>query len=107
MPTDWCKDCGHCCRNQTCPPFCGEDENLPQELREEINAWLDSPEWSDDAPCLWLTPDNRCKHYDLRPDICRDYEVGDEACRNERMRNGLTINGMPLPSPATGEKGGE
>jgi Fe-S-cluster containining protein len=33
------------------------------------------------APCFWLDQQtNRCKHYDLRPRVCREFERGGPEC---------------------------
>ncbi len=39
-----------------------------------------------DSPCIWYDRDKKqCKHYEHRPEICRDsVKVGDEACRRWR-----------------------
>jgi hypothetical protein len=78
-----CCRCGACCRRQPCPPFgLGYPELADHpDLLAEITAYIDSPEFDDDAPCLWLTPTG-CKHYDLRPAICRDFEAQGECCEH-------------------------
>ena len=36
-------------------------------------------------PCAWLNAiDNRCRHYEFRPDICRSFEVGGKRCSQFR-----------------------
>lgn len=76
-----CQRCGTCCRRQPTPPFrLGYPELADHpELRDEIVRYLESDQFDDNAPCLWLTPDG-CKHYDLRPEICREYEPGCDSC---------------------------
>ncbi len=35
--------------------------------------------------CSWLdTTNNRCVHYEFRPDLCRTFEVGGKWCSNYR-----------------------
>ena len=37
--------------------------------------------------CLWFDPVARgCRHYDLRPQICRDYELGGTSCLLSRKK---------------------
>lgn len=79
-----CVRCGVCCRRQPVPPFelgMPELDGVP-ELREELLAYIKSPAFDDDAPCLWLTPTGR-KYYELRPAICREYEPGCETCAGD------------------------
>jgi Fe-S-cluster containining protein len=36
---------------------------------------------------LWFDEDTRqCKHYDLRPWMCRDFEMGSYPCQRWRIR---------------------
>lgn len=109
--TDWCKGCGMCCMHTRTPPFLMSDDPewlaLPQELRDEIDDWTSgsNPRFNlmadhDDGelnPCLWLDlVTGRCRHYEHRPEICRDYEVGNSSCRTARGLVGLTVAGMPV-----------
>lgn len=99
-----CSNCGACCRSQGSPPMyawyiaCPADDDdcddavrarsLPEPLRHELEEYIKSRNgatFDDDGPCLWLDPEtNRCKHYEIRPDICRNFEVGGEDCLNWR-----------------------
>lgn len=81
---DTCDNCGACCMEMRSPPFLGDADPefaaLPGEMRVEIvkHALGDAPY---ESPCLWLDLKTRkCMHYDLRPDICREFERGEEAC---------------------------
>jgi Fe-S-cluster containining protein len=79
-----CLRCGLCCCRQPTPPFMWEDEEfktLPKDLREGIQAYVAGPEFDDGAPCLWLSSQG-CKHYTLRPQICRDFQARGEACEH-------------------------
>jgi Fe-S-cluster containining protein len=41
-------------------------------------------------PCLWLhVPSKRCRHYNHRPSICRNFPLGGEECRFLRREQGL------------------
>ena len=115
---DWCNNCGLCCMHMRTPPFLGysdpEWRALPQELKDELNTWfrydgvlkriVNSPRYDmvdmkhgDDFPCIWLNlATGKCRHYEHRPSVCRDYEVGNESCRELRLAVKLTIKGMPV-----------
>lgn len=78
-----CLRCGGCCRRQPAPPF---ELGYPEladypELLAEIMAYIEGPAFDDDDACLWLTP-RGCAHYDLRPDVCRDFEARGEGCEH-------------------------
>lgn len=39
----------------------------------------------DEYPCVWLDLQNGCcGKYDARPDVCRDFEIGSDACLTHR-----------------------
>ncbi len=41
------------------------------------------------GPCCWLDPTTRkCRWYEHRPEICRDFELGGESCLRKRERWG-------------------
>jgi Fe-S-cluster containining protein len=89
-----CDDCnGACCREMNSPPFCGAEDPglraLPPAVRADYEAGMkdrDRQGWPDAVPCFWLTPDNRCKHYEHRPEICRAMEMGGGSCLAWRAR---------------------
>lgn len=111
MTTNFCTNCGLCCMHMRTPPFIGptdpEFKALPPELKKELNEWLStgqqSPRFSylernhsDNVPCAWLNvASGQCLHYEHRPQICRDYEVGSQSCRTVRKEYNLTVKGMP------------
>ena len=76
-----CLRCGVCCRRQPTPPFELGHPELTEHpaLLAEIVDYIEGPDFDDNDPCLWLTPAG-CKHYSLRPDICREFEPGSEGC---------------------------
>ena len=58
-------------------------DGLPRELIAEIdNAFNGLTRGQEpQAACLWYDADRRCcGHYEWRPQICRDYELGGVAC---------------------------
>lgn len=89
-----CEHCGACCRDMRVPLFeIGERNELPvneaahNELatfREHVNDTLlasDKDYW----PCCWLNlATMQCRHYESRPAVCREFEVGGEACLRHR-----------------------
>lgn len=113
---DSCEGCGACCREQESPPMylyaltqpshfrekC-EDfhraHNLPQELKDELLEYGEGLSSGEPHPnagaCIWFDRRTRkCKHYDLRPSICREtVQVGDESCLSWRNEYSDTIIG--------------
>jgi hypothetical protein len=73
---------------------------LPPELEAQLLAYWRAyaegllPDCKGDVPCIWLQPDGTCRHYDLRPAICREFEVGGEDCLRIRREQGVG-NGRP------------
>ena len=97
-PTD-CDGCGLCCRGIGSPPaiytyrisrsgkFLFRPVDLPAELGQQLDDYfyglLRGQEPVDN--CIWLDQTTgKCKHYAWRPQVCRTYEVGCDACLNER-----------------------
>jgi Fe-S-cluster containining protein len=83
------------------PPFLGpadpEWDRLNRErpdlvagiLHDRRMRWANKDD-GDDYPCLWLDRETgRCRHYEYRPEVCRDFEPGSEECRKFRSRFGL------------------
>jgi Fe-S-cluster containining protein len=98
-----CDGCGgSCCRHMVMPPFVRMDGD-PEwaalardhpELHAELDADVDrrrrENDWPDEAPCTWLDLETgRCRHHEQRPQICREFEVGSDACLHHRSRFGL------------------
>lgn len=85
LPIISCTDppCGACCMHMRSPPFNlqeMDEKGVPQQLRNQIREHVFGPA-PDESPCLWLDLETRqCRHYDLRPDVCRDFERGSESC---------------------------
>jgi len=111
-----CDGCGACCMEQESPPgyisflsypefaeeedYTGDAErfkNLPPHLLDELKEYharlLSNSPPPGDQPCIWLDLETRkCKHYEHRPSICRDMEMGGDACRAWRKDAGMDID---------------
>ena len=92
-----CMHCGVCCMHIGWPPYlCGEAESLPAsvradlELTREISDRVAVSIGHDYFPCGWLDRSTgRCKHYEHRPEVCREFEVGGEDCHELRESGGI------------------
>lgn len=95
-PTN-CDGCGLCCMGQNLVPLSdislerlgGFDEAstlIPARLVAELEATIRGPLSGDDTmPCVWLDRScGKCAHHDYRPSVCREFEVGCEACLKYR-----------------------
>jgi Fe-S-cluster containining protein len=71
-----CKNCGFCCREQPA------DTNAKEQQRIEAKGFKDFLEDPDgtglrfirrkkDGSCFFLTEDNKCMIYEVRPEICK------------------------------------
>ncbi len=61
--------------------------DLPQKLIEEIDLHFAGLTRGQEpqSQCLWFDPVLRaCQHYEFRPQLCRDYELGGRACLQRR-----------------------
>ena len=63
---------------------------LPEWLEAEVRAvWERMQRGEFDPigqPCIWFDQETRrCKHYEYRPEVCRDFEVGEESCLRWRF----------------------
>ncbi len=86
---EWCSHCGTCCRESS-PIFIHKDEinailTFKSDLKDDIVKNRDYEEhfmFKKDLPCRFHDFEaNRCKIYDVRPQVCRTYPlvlVGDD-----------------------------
>jgi len=104
---DNCDNCGACCFEQGSPPgyllFTGQITSelikflpddyerfvmMPADAKAEINDYIDRLEnelTSGGGPCCWLDIETRrCRWYQHRPSICRDFELNSEECHGWR-----------------------
>ena len=101
--------CGACCTEQAALPvswylgYCafGDRKTLPPKLLADLQSMLDDfmdDEFpADGSPCVWFDAETRrCKHYEFRPDVCREENVvpGNESCLLWRAAKGIDASGM-------------
>ena len=78
LPILNCDHCGACCHLQPAPPYMPTElDVLPRHLLAELQA---ARPGDGKGPCFWLTSENRCRHYEHRPEVCRQFELGGEDC---------------------------
>jgi len=81
-----CDGCGACCAKMGTPPFLGHEIfDLPEDLRDEVLKFYNQLEGlkreENRMPCYWYdTTTKKCKHYDHRPWVCKNFIVGSESC---------------------------
>jgi Fe-S-cluster containining protein len=99
-----CDGCGACCRTMGAPPgyvvvvmnpeawpqYTGDHErvdSLPDEAKSELLDHISSDLWAEGDPCLWLDQNTgRCRWYEYRPSVCREFRVGSPECLAWRDR---------------------
>lgn len=101
---DNCDNCGACCTGQEALPvgyWLGVmvsdrmRRKLPPELLTELQTLRDQFDrdgWpANGEACVWYdAARKRCRHYEWRPDVCRDaIKPGDVACRRWRADTGV------------------
>ena len=94
-----CDGCGLCCEKIGSPvllyasrpeilgPHPFRPSGLPEALIQEIDETFSGLRRGEEPQeqCLWFDPETRsCSHYEWRPQVCRDYELGGKACLIER-----------------------
>ena len=87
-----CNGCGSCCLEMCSPPFLGPTDEeylaLPDAVQCSYDLGMAQREedgWIDGVACFWFDKESRrCKHYEHRPEICRDFDRGCEACHGWR-----------------------
>lgn len=105
LPVINCDNCGACCTEQEALPVgwylgnpafkLGDPNSLPPELLAELEAMaeqFDKTGWPNGTPCVWYDEQTlRCKHYEYRPETCREENVvpGNDACLRWRREKGI------------------
>jgi len=109
-----CDGCGACCTEQCALPVAlvGDGDSrmpavapLPESLQAELQAMVrhfNETGWPPDgSACVWYDAQaRRCKHHEHRPVICRDMQVGGDACLRWRRSKGID------PQPRWSFRGG-
>ncbi|WP_397568702.1 YkgJ family cysteine cluster protein [Schlesneria sp. T3-172] len=108
LPPESCEGCGLCCEGIGSPvvlyasrpglpsPHPFRPPNLPAPLIDEINEHFAGLTRGQEpqSRCLWFDPIQRaCSHYEYRPQICRDYELGGRACLQRRRDELMSAQG--------------
>ena len=92
-----CDGCGACCKQLVQPPFVflagfDDETQVPRELMRDIlhfNRYVRDSQ-PEDTPCIWLDLETlRCRHYEHRPLICREFEMGAPDCLETRRDAGI------------------
>ncbi len=98
-----CDQCAACCLQTPLPPFQPGEEvarDVPDELLQPIRDRIAADQEFALLPCVWLDCVSlRCRHYDLRPQACRDFALGSDLCRLSRWDAGLDSGRPDLPLP--------
>ena len=88
-----CNNCAACCRRTPIPPFQPGEEarwNVPDWMLESVHDRIRRDEQFELLACVWLDPQTlRCRHYEFRPQACRDFEIGSLLCRLSRDDEGV------------------
>jgi Fe-S-cluster containining protein len=98
LPVFDCEGCGFCCHLQSRPPFLPHElDRLPPALARSLSDDTRGPARDDSraGPCSWLTLEGRCRHYDHRPAVCREFELASEDCLEIRRARGLAAPDTP------------
>lgn len=104
-----CDRCAACCKRTPVPPFQPGEEavwNVPAWMLEPVHERIRRDEHFELLPCVWLDEATlRCRHYEFRPQACRDFEPGSPLCQLSRDDEGIQNNsriGEPSASTGTG-----
>lgn len=88
-----CEGCSACCQRTPVPPFEPGEEvarDVPELALQPIRDRIARDEQFELLPCVWLNPDNGlCRHYELRPQACRDFAPGSQLCQLCRDDEGI------------------
>ncbi|HET9032515.1 MAG TPA: YkgJ family cysteine cluster protein [Dokdonella sp.] len=87
-PSIQCSACeATCCRLTV---YVMADDPTPEHLIDQDENGMDVMRRLDDGWCTALDRDTmRCTIYSLRPQVCRDFDMGGHDCRNVRENDRL------------------
>lgn len=99
LPEITCANCRACCC-QLEVMLMGED-SVPRHLTLEDEWGGEVMRRLEDGWCVALDRDTLlCTIYERRPDVCREYEMGGLACREERAHlDASPLREQPLNGP--------
>ena len=87
---------GACCMNQNNMPLkglmLGTVGKIPDELATELWSIAMGPLHGTEGQesCVWLDRvTGKCKHYEYRPQACRDFELASPSCLEARKKVGM------------------
>lgn len=107
-----CEGCGLCCQGIGSPvliyasrpgigdPHPSRPADLPPEFAAEIDEHFSGLVRGQEpqAQCLWYdAAGKRCRHYEFRPPVCREYELGGRACLSRRREESLRPDPAQTP----------
>ena len=80
---------------------------LPEPMRREILQQMRDHCPADsgvlDGPCTWFDPESRlCIHHEYRPQVCREFQVGNAECLEWRRAKSSWLEDVSLPSDPVG-----
>lgn len=106
MPDRECEICGSCCRPFHVYASAADAEREPRirEAALRLEPPYSTPERTyqlcpipPDERCPFLDAEGRCGIHASRPDVCRDFQAGNDQCREaRRMRNLPPLASGPL-----------
>lgn len=106
-----CEGCGVCCLHMGYPPYLHDSpghpdvehwQSVPESLKVELEQFIAGyrkPSAAElDGICCWFDPETRkCRHYAIRPQVCRDFKVGCPDClgwRRELLERDATSDSL-------------
>jgi Fe-S-cluster containining protein len=109
-PSEACEGCGACCMHIASPPYTPEEAAELEFTAPEVYRDFELAKYrrdsvvlagkSDEIPCAFLDMESkRCRNYEHRPKICRDFKVGCWQCEwvvimNQRWRHAVIVEYM-------------
>ena len=65
--------------------------DVPEHLKSELETYRAGLKEIDlGQPCIWFDESTRqCRHYVHRPQVCRDFEIGNPHCLRMRADQGI------------------
>lgn len=82
-----CSNCKALCCRLEVRLIDDSDDQVPVELTEQVENQYYAMKQGDDGWCVAVNRETMlCTIYEKRPFLCREYEVGDYDCINERTK---------------------